>query len=416
MIHDGYGNRRFYGIYRGVVVENQDPLGEFRLKLKIPQVLHDQVTDWAWSIHQPGVARSIPEIGTGVWVSFEGGDPSYPLWNGTFSVANTGSFPAGSLNYGSFQATYTQIISAITPTALSLDQIDESNNIRISSATRYLLDLQTITTGTQYITSTGLTKLIISPSSGILPGDTVYIAGVTPTTYNGTWIAQPGTSGTTLYIKTGSNLGSVTNSGLVSLGTKFYIDVVGTYNLQFSIQLQNTDNVSHDVYIWLTKNNTALAGSTGIVPVPARKSASIFGKAIASWNYVFTTVAGEYFQLLAEAESDSTTGISAKAVLAGTLNTHAIGIQTITTGTHFITATGLTKLTIATATFYVGQTIYISGVSPSEYNGAWVAQTGTAGTSLYIKTDANLGSVTNAGTVSEVPDVPSVVVTITQVK
>jgi hypothetical protein len=44
MIHDGYGNRRFYGIYRGVVVENQDPLGEFRLKLKIPQVLQDRTS------------------------------------------------------------------------------------------------------------------------------------------------------------------------------------------------------------------------------------------------------------------------------------------------------------------------------------------------------------------------------------
>jgi len=88
MIYDEYGSRRFYGVYRGVVVENQDPKNEFRLKLKIPQVLHDQVSDWAWGVHQPGVSRSIPEISSGVWVSFEGGDPSYPVWTGSFKTGD----------------------------------------------------------------------------------------------------------------------------------------------------------------------------------------------------------------------------------------------------------------------------------------------------------------------------------------
>jgi hypothetical protein len=89
MIYDEFSNRRFYGMYRGIVVDNTDPLNEYRLKLKIPQVLHDQVTDWAWSIHQPGVTRTIPVVGTGVWVSFEGGDPSYPIWTGTFKIGST---------------------------------------------------------------------------------------------------------------------------------------------------------------------------------------------------------------------------------------------------------------------------------------------------------------------------------------
>jgi hypothetical protein len=86
MIHDDYGNRRFYGIYRGTVVDNNDPLNQVRLKVKVPQILFDQVTDWAWSVQQPGVARTIPQIGDGVWVSFEGGDPSYPIWVGSFKI------------------------------------------------------------------------------------------------------------------------------------------------------------------------------------------------------------------------------------------------------------------------------------------------------------------------------------------
>jgi len=83
MIKDVYGNTRFYGIYRALVVDNQDPNGIRRLRLQIPQVLFDQVTDWAWEQENSG--QFLPGIGDGVWVNFEGGDPSYPVWGGTFS-------------------------------------------------------------------------------------------------------------------------------------------------------------------------------------------------------------------------------------------------------------------------------------------------------------------------------------------
>jgi hypothetical protein len=333
MIHDGYGNRRFYGMYRGVVAENQDPRGEFRLKLKIPQVLHDQISDWAWAIHQPGVTRSIPKVGTGVWVTFEGGDPSYPIWTGTFNTASTGDFPTSSLNYGSFQGTSTQAISATTPTPLNVDYVDESNNVRIVDS------------------------------------------------------------------------------------NKMYIDVIGTYNIQFSIQLSSTGTGVHDVYIWLARNGVAVGGAAGVITVPARKNASVPGSVVAGWNYVLTVGAGEYFQLIAEAESDSASVISAKYTAPGELNSHAIGTQTITTGTQYNATTGITRLTLGTsATFTIGETVYISGVVPTTYNGAWITQTGTTGTDLYIKTNSNLGSVTNSGVVSEIPDVPSVVITVTQIK
>lgn len=81
MIKDEFGNRRFYGIYRGVVVSSSDPLGKGRLQLKVPQVLLDTVTGWAWGT---GTVAQIPAIGHGVWVMFEGGDPSYPVWVGVF--------------------------------------------------------------------------------------------------------------------------------------------------------------------------------------------------------------------------------------------------------------------------------------------------------------------------------------------
>lgn len=84
MLKDYQGNVRFYGLYRGVVVATDDPKSLGRLKLQVPQVLLNEVTDWAYGVAQPGVTRTTPDIGSGVFVMFEGGDPSFPVWLGTF--------------------------------------------------------------------------------------------------------------------------------------------------------------------------------------------------------------------------------------------------------------------------------------------------------------------------------------------
>jgi Type VI secretion system/phage-baseplate injector OB domain len=41
-------DEKFYGIYRGVCVDNEDPDGNNRIRLKVPQVLHTNVTNWAY--------------------------------------------------------------------------------------------------------------------------------------------------------------------------------------------------------------------------------------------------------------------------------------------------------------------------------------------------------------------------------
>ena len=84
MIKDEFGNRRFYGLYRGVVASAADPLNKGRLKLTIPQVLANEVTGWAWPRDNSSSRHQPPVIGQGVWVMFEGGDPSHPIWVGTF--------------------------------------------------------------------------------------------------------------------------------------------------------------------------------------------------------------------------------------------------------------------------------------------------------------------------------------------
>jgi len=85
MIKDEYGNRRFFGVYRGIVHSTDDPLNKGRIKLKVPQIMADAVTGWAWPIVSvSNIQTSTPSIGEGVFVQFEGGDPSFPLWSGKF--------------------------------------------------------------------------------------------------------------------------------------------------------------------------------------------------------------------------------------------------------------------------------------------------------------------------------------------
>ena len=81
---------RFYGKYRGIVVDNQDPAKLGRLKLNVPSVLgSDVVTGWAMPCTPYGGAANqgflyVPDAGSAVWTEFEEGDLEFPIWVGSF--------------------------------------------------------------------------------------------------------------------------------------------------------------------------------------------------------------------------------------------------------------------------------------------------------------------------------------------
>jgi uncharacterized protein involved in type VI secretion and phage assembly len=83
-------DHRFFGKHRGTVVDNEDPEKRARLKVSVPSVLGpDVVTGWAMPCvpYGGGADRGflfVPEVGDGVWVEFEAGDLSWPIWVGTF--------------------------------------------------------------------------------------------------------------------------------------------------------------------------------------------------------------------------------------------------------------------------------------------------------------------------------------------
>ncbi|SRR5579883_502321 len=80
---------RHYGKYRGHVTDNDDPSGLGRLKARVPRLLGDVETGWALPAFPYGGADQqglflMPDVGAGVWIEFEGGDLSYPIWTGTW--------------------------------------------------------------------------------------------------------------------------------------------------------------------------------------------------------------------------------------------------------------------------------------------------------------------------------------------
>ena len=79
----------YYGKYRGTVLNNVDPEQRGRLMLSVPDVLGTVPSSWAepcvplaGPTGPPMGVYLVPPIGSGVWVEFEHGDPSYPIWVG----------------------------------------------------------------------------------------------------------------------------------------------------------------------------------------------------------------------------------------------------------------------------------------------------------------------------------------------
>ena len=77
---------RFYGKYRAVVADIDDPDSLGRIKATVPEVLGDLDSPWALPCVPyagPGMGTYlIPPVGAGVWIEFEAGDPSRPVWVG----------------------------------------------------------------------------------------------------------------------------------------------------------------------------------------------------------------------------------------------------------------------------------------------------------------------------------------------
>ena len=82
------GGKRFFGKYRGTVMNNVDLLQLGRLQVQVPDVFGTFFSSWAkpcvpWGGLQMGMVV-VPPIHAKVWVEFEQGNPDFPIWTGCF--------------------------------------------------------------------------------------------------------------------------------------------------------------------------------------------------------------------------------------------------------------------------------------------------------------------------------------------
>ena len=148
---------RFYGKYRGIVVDNLDPLNLGRVMALVPEVLGEIPSGWAsacapYAGPQAGLF-AIPPIGAGVWIEFEAGDTSRPIWvGGWWGAAEVPMKPMGVPS-----TPQTKILRSDLGLIVALD--DAAQTISISDAAG--LNQVTVELPTGTVTLKGTTRVVL---------------------------------------------------------------------------------------------------------------------------------------------------------------------------------------------------------------------------------------------------------------
>jgi hypothetical protein len=299
---------------------------------------------------------TIPTVGT--W-----GALNYPTWSsGTPFVKMTaaGTFSLDTNTY------LTSISSSDVTTALGYTPVPNTRTLSING-TSYDLSADrswTISTSTSPLTTKGDIYTRNGSADARLPVglDTQMLVADSSTTTGLKWTAQPAATPTgyyAMYQDNNTQTIAVINTGYpikfrtmdLSNGVSVVSDSritfanTGIYNLQFSVQLENSATQEHDVTIWIRKNGSDVAGSSGFVSVVA-KHGGINGHVLPSWNYLLDVVAGEYYELVWSATS---TSVTMPFYAAGSPPpSTASAIFTVTQQAGIMAGTGITAINLLT--------------------------------------------------------------------
>ena len=123
------------------------------------------------------------------------------------------------------------------------------------------------------------------------------------------------------------------NGVSVVSNSKLTVAQAGIYNLQFSVQFENTDVFEHDVTIWLRKDASGagvdITGSAGLVGIPSSHG-GISGHIIVGWNYFITLNANDFVEIW---WSTPSTQVTIQAYAAGTSPTRPSTASVVATMT-----------------------------------------------------------------------------------
>ena len=84
--------------------------------------------------------------------------------------------------------------------------------------------------------------------------------------------------------------------GVYLSANKIYFRNAGTYNIQFSLQLANSNTQIEQFYIWMAKNGTNLAGTASKFDVNSKHGSSD-GYLIAVANFFITVTTNDYIEV-----------------------------------------------------------------------------------------------------------------------
>ena len=166
---------KFYGKYRGTVLNNIDPMQMGRMQVQVPDVSNLLPTSWAMpcfplSGKQMGM-WAIPQIGAGVWVEFEQGNPDYPIWSGCW-FGSAAEVPALAL---SAPPPLSDIVlqTALQNTLLISDLPGPAGGILLKTTTGALISINDV--GITLSNGKGATIVMTGPSVTINAGALVVI-------------------------------------------------------------------------------------------------------------------------------------------------------------------------------------------------------------------------------------------------
>lgn len=94
------------------------------------------------------------------------------------------------------------------------------------------------------------------------------------------------------------NATDVADGVTLASGSRLTVPVDGVYNIQFSAQLENVENAQQDATIWFRINGVDVPNSATQITVPARKSANVYGYAVAAWNIMLDMTASQYVEIV----------------------------------------------------------------------------------------------------------------------
>ena len=150
----GQAAERYFGKYRGTVIDNADPNRQGRIMAQVPGVLGEASVGWAlpafpFAGDGHGMVM-LPEVGSMVWIESDAGNLDYPIWSGAFFAGSERPDPNN---------TGARTIVSVTGHKVVLD--DDAGKLVVEHAQGAKLEM----TATEITLEVGASKIVLGPTS-----------------------------------------------------------------------------------------------------------------------------------------------------------------------------------------------------------------------------------------------------------